>query len=177
MCAGPAELLDSVEGLSLRVVQTFRTPHDAGQFNQKSDLSGRACNSGVVGEYSIVINVTEASIIVGTMTQVAQVKKKFIFNGTARVAVFRKGACSHDCSKCGAAPHGGSSLRDGRSVNRWAPIVVDTVLVESDSAPVIGLAAIMYLLPMSLLCSLCNGQLLHLSELGSIARPPWPCFL
>lgn len=45
----------------------------------------------------------------------------------------------------------------------------DTVLVESDSAPVIGLAAIMYLLPMILLVlGYVAGQLLHLSELGSI---------
>ena len=47
--------------------------------------------------------------------------------------------------------------------------VGDTVLVESDSAPVIGLAAIMYLLPMVLLVlGYVMGQLLHLSELGSI---------
>ena len=103
------------------------------------------------------------------MTQVAQVKEIYS-NGQARVAVVRKGACSHDCSKCGGCtPTAALPTVMADADNRVGAHVGDTVLVESDSAPVSGLAAIMYLLPMVLLVlGYVMGQLLHLSELGSI---------
>ncbi len=103
------------------------------------------------------------------MTQIAQVKQ-VLSNGHARIAVLRKGACSNDCSECGGCtPTAALPTIMADAENEIGARAGDTVLVASASAPVLGLAAIMYLLPMVLLLAgYVMGQLLGLSELGSI---------
>ena len=82
------------------------------------------------------------------MTQVAQVKEIYS-NGQARVAVVRKGACSHDCSKCGG---GCSELMVSSTVAVMAANPVrampgDMVRVESSTGGILKAAVVVYLVP------------------------------
>lgn len=103
------------------------------------------------------------------MMQIAQVRQ-VLAGGQAQVAVVRKGACSHDCSKCGGCtPTANLPTILTVADNHLGAGVGDTVLVESASAPIIGMAAALYLLPMLLLVlGYALGQTWSLGELGSI---------
>ena len=85
------------------------------------------------------------------MKQIATVKKVFS-DGMAEIAVPRKSACGHDCSQCGG---GCSELMVKSEVTARAanPIHAqpgDSVQVESESGQVLGIAAVVYLLPLFL---------------------------
>lgn len=85
------------------------------------------------------------------MTQTARVKK-ILSSDVAEVAVKRVSACAHDCSKCSS---GGCQIMDHpdltvRAYNAPDARVGDVVLVESSSKQILGMAAVVYLLPFAL---------------------------
>lgn len=105
------------------------------------------------------------------MVQTATVTK-LLTNGRALVEVRRQSACGHDCSKCG----GGCSELVAKSTvtaeaeNRCRAQVGDTVQVESDSRQILGIAAIVYFVPLiTFFVGYFLGSALKLSEGGAIA--------
>jgi len=105
------------------------------------------------------------------MVQTATVTK-VLGNGRAIVEVRRQSACGHDCSKCG----GGCSELVAKSTvtaeaeNRCCAQVGDTVQVESDSSQILGIAAVVYFVPLvTFFLGYFVGTLLSLGEGGSIA--------
>lgn len=77
------------------------------------------------------------------------VVKKLLPNNMAEIEVQRQGACSHDCSKCG-----GCSTTDVRvsaqAFNGAGAKVGDWVTIEGETKRVLGLAAIVYVIPLVL---------------------------
>ena len=70
-------------------------------------------------------------------------------DGTARVICIRESACSgdcHKCSGCGAAQETISLLAE----NPIGAKAGDLVIIRSESAPVLGAAAVLYVLPLVL---------------------------
>ncbi|MBE6974734.1 MAG: polyunsaturated fatty acid synthase PfaA [Ruminococcaceae bacterium] len=70
-------------------------------------------------------------------------------DGTARVLVIRESACSGDCHKCS----GCGAVREKLlidAVNAAGAQPGDTVIIRSDSAPVLTGAAVLYILPLAL---------------------------
>lgn len=85
------------------------------------------------------------------MTQIAKVKR-ILGTGLAEVAVKRVSACAHDCSKCAS---GGCMMMEHpdltvKAYNTQDAQVGDLVMVESSSKQILGLAAVVYLLPFAL---------------------------
>lgn len=69
--------------------------------------------------------------------------------GTAEVVHIRESACSGDCHKCS----GCGAAKETVVFTAHDPIGVrpgDVVLIQSESAPVLGAAAVLYLLPLVL---------------------------
>lgn len=79
------------------------------------------------------------------MTQKALVEK--ILDGNqAVIAVRRKAACASDCESCHGCAHPEETIKV-TAYNQAGAGVGDTVVVESSSRQVIGLAALLYLMP------------------------------
>lgn len=82
------------------------------------------------------------------MIQTATVRE-VLGHGRAMIEVRRQSACGHDCSKCG----GGCSELMAKSTvvamaeNLCRADVGDTVQVESDSRQILGIAAVVYFVP------------------------------
>lgn len=90
------------------------------------------------------------------MEQTARVNR-LLPGGRAEIAVKRKSACGHDCSKCGG---GCSEMLVQSEVKAVAdnPLGArpgDTVRVESRSGQVLWIAAVVYLLPLVLFFVFC----------------------
>ena len=90
------------------------------------------------------------------MEQTARVNR-LLPGGRAEIAVKRKSACGHDCSKCGG---GCSEMLVQSEVKAVAsnPLGAqpgDTVRVESRSGQVLWIAAVVYLLPLLLFFVFC----------------------
>lgn len=90
------------------------------------------------------------------MEQTARVNR-LLPGGRAEIAVKRKSACGHDCSKCGG---GCSEMLVQSEVTAVAsnPLGAqpgDTVRVESRSGQVLWIAAVVYLLPLFLFFLFC----------------------
>lgn len=90
------------------------------------------------------------------MEQTARVNR-LLPGGRAEIAVKRKSACGHDCSKCGG---GCSEMLVQSEVTAVAdnPLGArpgDTVRVESRSGQVLWIAAVVYLLPLLLFFVFC----------------------
>lgn len=105
------------------------------------------------------------------MIQTATVKE-VLGHGRAMIEVRRQSACGHDCSKCGG---GCSELMAKSTVTAMAENlcradVGDTVQVESDSRQILGIAAIVYFVPLiTFFLGYFLGAGLALSEGGAIA--------
>ena len=70
-------------------------------------------------------------------------------DGTARVMVVRQSACSGDCHKCaGCGAQEQTMIFTAKNPKGAQP--GDLVTVESDSAPVLKAAAVLYILPLIL---------------------------
>ena len=84
------------------------------------------------------------------MTQIATVKR-LVGSGSAEVQVRRPSACGHDCKSCGGC--GPDTMTRITAIAENAPGARpgDTVRVESESRKVLGLAAVLYLMPLVLL--------------------------
>lgn len=85
------------------------------------------------------------------MEQIAKVTR-LINPHVAEIAVQRKSACGHDCSKCGG---GCSEMLVQTEVKAAASNYVgavpgDLVRVESESSQILGIAAVVYMVPLLL---------------------------
>lgn len=82
------------------------------------------------------------------MTQQATVRR-VLANGLAEVEVVRRGACSHDCAKCGGCGVEVQTLLV-TARNEAGASVGDRVTIEGENKTVLGLAALVYTLPLVL---------------------------
>lgn len=79
------------------------------------------------------------------MTQIATVKRK-LEPGFVEISVPRKSACGHDCEECAGCGMTGAAIQARAS----DPIGVETgdkVVVQSETKKLLGVAALVYLLP------------------------------
>lgn len=99
------------------------------------------------------------------MTQNAVVKR-LLPNGKAEVEVTRQSACGHDCTKCGG---GCTEMVSGpilaEAVNQIGAQPNERVVIEGEFKQLMGLAAIVYAVPLVLFFVLfALGSLLRLGE-------------
>lgn len=103
------------------------------------------------------------------MTQIATVNRLFGAD-KAEVQVRRPSACGHDCKSCGGCGPDTMTQVTAVAENEVGARPGDTVRVESESRTVLGLAAVLYLMPIVLLFVgyfIASG-LLEFSEGGSL---------
>ena len=79
------------------------------------------------------------------MTQIATVEE-ILDHGYARISVPRKSACGHDCEECAGCGVRGASVR-ARARNDVGAQPGQKVVVESSTRKLLGVVAIVYLLP------------------------------
>lgn len=70
-------------------------------------------------------------------------------NGEARVSIKRASACGHDCTSCGACGAQAKPIVT-EVVNTVGAKVGDTVEIESKTARILGLACVVYIVPLVL---------------------------
>lgn len=79
------------------------------------------------------------------MTQIATVEK-LLPGGYAEISVPRKTACGHDCEECAGCGMTGAAIR-ARARNDVGAQKGDKVVVESSTKKLLGVVALVYLLP------------------------------
>lgn len=84
------------------------------------------------------------------MTQIATVKR-LVGEKNAEVLVRRQSACGHDCASCGGCGPESAAQVTAVADNELGARPGDTVRVESESGRVLGMAAVLYLVPLVLL--------------------------
>lgn len=86
-------------------------------------------------------------------------------DGRATVSIKRESACGHDCTSCGAC---GASTRPivAEVINEIGACVGDNVCVESKTSRILGLAVLVYVVPIVLL-------LLFYALASSIFKTEW----
>jgi sigma-E factor negative regulatory protein RseC len=89
-------------------------------------------------------------------------------NGTAEIEVERKSACGHDCAKCKGCAEVKTAPVRAIARNQIGAKLGELVTVEASSREIMGMAAIVYLLPL-LLFFVCYalGVLLASGELAA----------
>lgn len=87
------------------------------------------------------------------MTQTATVRR-IVDSTKAEVAVLRASACGHDCADCGGCKAERTPQVVALAENCVGAQAGDTVIVESASAHVLGIAAVVYLVPFVLFFAL-----------------------
>jgi len=83
------------------------------------------------------------------MIQQAKVVR-IIDEKTAEISVIRESACGHDCESCGGCGMSAAEEIFAEAINELGARVGDCVDVETDTTAVIGIAAVVYLLPLLL---------------------------
>lgn len=81
------------------------------------------------------------------------VVKKVIDARHAEIEVQRQGACSHDCEKCGGCGTPTERIR-ATAINQAGAEPGDIVTVEGSSKQILGMAAIVYAIPIILFFAL-----------------------
>ncbi len=79
------------------------------------------------------------------MTQIATVEK-LLPGGYAEISVPRKSACGHDCEQCAGCGMTGAAIK-AKAKNDPGAEVGDKVVVESSTKKLLGVVAVVYLLP------------------------------
>lgn len=79
------------------------------------------------------------------MTQIATVEK-VLAGGYAEISVPRKSACGHDCEECAGCGMTGAAIH-ARARNDVGAQKGDKVVVESSTKKLMGVVALVYLLP------------------------------
>ena len=79
------------------------------------------------------------------MTQIATVEK-LLPGGYAEISVPRKTACGHDCEECAGCGMTGAAIR-ARAKNDPGAAVGQKVVVESSTKKLLGVVALVYVLP------------------------------
>ena len=82
------------------------------------------------------------------MTQIATVEN-LLAGGYATISVPRKSACGHDCEECAGCGVTGAAVR-ARAVNPIGAQPGQKVVVQSDSQKMLGIVAMVYLIPVVL---------------------------
>ena len=80
------------------------------------------------------------------MTQTATVRR-IVSSTKAEIAVLRASACGHDCADCGGCKMDQRPQVMALAENTAGAETGDTVVVESATSRVLGIAAVVYLLP------------------------------
>ncbi|MDO4269609.1 MAG: SoxR reducing system RseC family protein [Eubacteriales bacterium] len=83
------------------------------------------------------------------MTQQGTIKK-LLPNGMAEIEVTRRSACGHDCAKCGGCGGLETQTLQVTAHNKAGAQVGDRVLIEGETRQVLGIAVLVYLLPVAL---------------------------
>lgn len=83
------------------------------------------------------------------MTQQGTIKK-LLPGGRAEVEVTRRSACGHDCAKCGGCGGLETQTLYVTARNHTDARIGDRVLLEGESGHLLGLAALVYMLPLVL---------------------------
>ena len=76
--------------------------------------------------------------------------KKLLPGGRAEVEVTRRSACGHDCAKCGGCGGLETQTLYVTARNHTDAGIGDRVLLEGESGHLLGLAALVYMLPLVL---------------------------
>ena len=79
------------------------------------------------------------------MTQIATIEKD-LGGGYAEISVPRKSACGHDCEECAGCGMTGAAIK-ARAKNDIGAQPGDKVVVESSTKKLLGVVALVYLLP------------------------------
>lgn len=87
------------------------------------------------------------------MTQTATVRR-IVGGNRAEIAVLRASACGHDCDDCGGCKVSDRPQVVALAENAVGAAVGDTVVVESATAHVLGIATVVYLVPFVLFFAL-----------------------
>ena len=82
------------------------------------------------------------------MTQIATVEK-ILHDGRAERSVPRKSACGHDCEECAGCGMTGAAIK-ARAKNKAGAQPGQKVIVESSTKKLLGVVALVYLLPVVL---------------------------
>ena len=82
------------------------------------------------------------------MTQIATVEK-VLAGGYAEISVPRKSACGHDCEECAGCGMTGAAIH-ARARNDVGAQKGDKVVVESSTKKLLGVVALVYVLPVVL---------------------------
>ena len=107
------------------------------------------------------------------MTQQGTIKK-LLPGGRAEVEVTRRSACGHDCAKCGGCGGLETQTLYVTARNHTDAGIGDRVLIEGESGRVLGLAALVYMLPLVLffigyaIGNAAGGVLFALGIIGAI---------
>ena len=83
------------------------------------------------------------------MTQQGTIKK-LLPDGMAEIEVTRRSACGHDCAKCGGCGGLETQTLYVTARNRAKADVGERVLIEGETGQVVGLAMLVYVLPIVL---------------------------
>ena len=83
------------------------------------------------------------------MTQQGTIKK-LLPDGMAEIEVTRRSACGHDCAKCGGCGGLETQTLYVTARNRAKADVGERVLIEGETGQVLGLAVLVYVLPIVL---------------------------
>lgn len=82
------------------------------------------------------------------MTQIATVEK-LLASGLAEIAVPRQSACAHECSECAGCGSTGAVVH-ARAQNPVGAQPGQKVVVESSTKKLLGIAGLVYLVPLAL---------------------------
>lgn len=82
------------------------------------------------------------------MTQIATVEK-ILDSRYAEISVPRKSACGHDCEECAGCGMTGAAIR-AKALNEIGAAPGEKVVVESSTQKLLGVVALVYLLPVVL---------------------------
>lgn len=83
------------------------------------------------------------------MTQQGTIKK-ILPNGMAEIEVTRRSACGHDCAKCGGCGGLETQTLYVTARNRASAQVGERVLIEGETGQVLGIAGLVYMVPVVL---------------------------
>ena len=101
------------------------------------------------------------------MTQIATVER-ILDADHAEISVPRKSACGHDCEECAGCGVTGAAVR-ARAVNPIGAQPGQKVVVQSDSQKMLGIVAMVYLIPVVLFLLGYLGTMLLVSPSAAAA--------
>ena len=95
------------------------------------------------------------------MTQIATVER-LLYRDYAVISVPRKSACGHDCEECAGCGVTGAAV-EARAANPIGAEPGQKVVVQSDTQKMLGIVAMVYLIPVVLFLACYLGTMLLVS--------------